>query len=332
MEKQLFVLTYSLSDSFNQIHAGFKAKDDINQILITQGYNIHTITKAPSTVKTIHNILSIKEIPRKSHVIVQYPLGNYPLKTIFILLMLKSMKIRTTILIHDLQSLRINGKISASEKFALNTADCLIAHTEEMKRKLISIGIHTPITILQLFDYLVEKTPNENINVSNRIVFAGNFKKSSFIKDLPSIPLTKYHFALYGLPKVTSSLNVTYEGSFSPEDLSQIKGNWGLVWDGDSLESCSSSLGEYLRYIAPHKLSMYLAAGLPVIVWKESAEADFIEKNKLGITIDSLYNLEKKLDTLSESEIQTFRSNVRKISMKLRNGEMIKRVLVKEQI
>lgn len=331
MKNNLFVLTYSLSDDSNKRHAGFKAKDDIIQILKTQGYKIHTITKGSNTIKTIQNILSIKNIPKRSHVLVQYPLGNYILKNIFILLMLKSMKIKITILIHDLELLRSKGKIPASEIFALNLADFLIVHTEKMKYKLKSVGVNTPTAILQLFDYLVEKTPYENIGFNNKIVFAGNLKKSSFIKKLPSIPLKKYHFCLYGLPEVTSSSNVIYKGSFSPEDLSQIKGNWGLVWDGDSLESCSSLLGEYLRYIAPHKLSMYLAAGLPVIVWNKSAEAEFIEKNKIGIAIDNLYNLEKELDALSESEIQILRNNVKKISIKLRNGEMIKGVLEKKQ-
>jgi len=77
MKNNLFVLTYSLLDDSNKRHAGFKAKDDIIQILKTQGYKIHTITKGSNTIKTIQNILSIKNIPKRSHVLVQYPLGNY---------------------------------------------------------------------------------------------------------------------------------------------------------------------------------------------------------------------------------------------------------------
>jgi len=327
MKKNLFVISFHLSDNSNKKNAGSKALNDINNILNAYGYKIHIITKEPSNIKTICNILSVRKIPKKSHVVIQYPLGNYILTTILVLLILKLKKNKITILIHDLQSLRNNETISTIEIFALNMANTLIAHTDRMKRKLISTGINVPIKILQIFDYLTNSIPDESLKTENEIIFAGNLQKSLFIKDLSKLSLNKYHIALYGLPKIASSANVLYKGSFSPEDLSQIKGSWGLVWDGDSLESCTSFAGEYLRYIAPHKLSMYLAAGLPVIVWKESAEAEFIEKNKLGITVDNLNNIEEILNALPKEKIQIINNNVKNISKKLRNGEMTKHVL-----
>lgn len=33
---------------------------------------------------------------------------------------------------------------------------------------------------------------------------------------------------------------------------------------------------------------MYIVAGLPVIVWKQSVAVQFIETNDIGITVDSL--------------------------------------------
>lgn len=327
MKNNLFVISYRLSDNCNQKNAGSKARNDINKILNAHGYKEHVITKEPSNIKTICNILSVGKIPKKAHVIIQYPLGNYILKTIFVLLILKLKNNKTTILIHDLQSLRNKGVISAIERFALNMSNTLIAHTDKMKCKLISAGINVPIKVLQIFDYLASSIPDEYQKTNNEIIFAGNLKKSLFIKELSKLSLNKYHIALYGLPKIAPFTNVLYKGAFSPEDLSQIKGSWGLVWDGDSLEGCTSFAGEYLRYIAPHKLSMYLAAGLPVIVWKESAEAEFIEKNELGITVDNLNNIEEILNALPEEKIQTIYNNVKNISKKLRSGTMIKQVL-----
>ena len=63
--------------------------------------------------------------------------------------------------------------------------------------------------------------------------------------------------------------------------------------------------------------------GIPVIIWKEAALAKFISKNNLGITIDSLNNLDKVLDQITENEYKTMKSNVLRISEKLRNGSNI---------
>ena len=60
-------------------------------------------------------------------------------------------------------------------------------------------------------------------------------------------------------------------------------GSFGLVWDGMSSETCKGSFGEYLRINNPHKTSLYLASGIPVIIWSKAALAEFIEKNKCGI-------------------------------------------------
>ena len=57
-----------------------------------------------------------------------------------------------------------------------------------------------------------------------------------------------------------------------------MEGNWGLVWDGNSIDTCSGNFGEYLRLNAPFKFSLYLAAKRPVVVWRESAMAEYVRK------------------------------------------------------
>lgn len=61
-----------------------------------------------------------------------------------------------------------------------------------------------------------------------------------------------------------------WHGSFKPEESPEhLQG----VWDGDSVDTCAGNTGAYLRYNNPHKTSLYLACGMPVIVWKEAAIA-----------------------------------------------------------
>ena len=94
-------------------------------------------------------------------------------------------------------------------------------------------------------------------------------------------------------------------------------GDFGLVWDGESLDECSGIYGKYLLYNNPHKLSLYLSSGKPVIVWKQSALAPFVEENGLGVAVGSLAELEN-LDLRANYE--SYKKNVMEMKKKLGSG------------
>ena len=124
--------------------------------------------------------------------------------------------------------------------------------------------------------------------------------------------------------------NVVYNGSFSPEELvSHLEGSFGLVWDGISAETCAGAFGEYLRINNPHKLSLYLAAGLPVIIWKEAALAPFVAENKVGFAVSSLYEIRDVVDRLPDNEYQTMKENAKQIGLHLRKGQYLLTALSK---
>ena len=62
--------------------------------------------------------------------------------------------------------------------------------------------------------------------------------------------------------------------------------------------------GKYLKINNPHKLSLYLAVGLPVVIWDEAAEAEFVLKENVGFTVKSLYDLPEKLEAVSDNDYQ----------------------------
>ena len=98
-----------------------------------------------------------------------------------------------------------------------------------------------------------------------------------------------YTIFLYGASRPFSdSAAIVYKGSFIPEEVEGVDGTWGLVWDGESCDNCSGCYGEYLKIIASHKLSLYIACGKPVIVWSNSAMASFVSKHGIGILVDRL--------------------------------------------
>ena len=141
-----------------------------------------------------------------------------------------------------------------------------------------------------------------------------------------SIPL-----ALYGPNKAaTYPKNITHYGSFPPDELpAKLTQNFGLVWDGTSIERCDGSFGNYLKYNDPHKTSLYLSSGLPVIIWKEAALADFIVKNQVGLAVDNLAQLDEILNELTPEEYYQMCQNVAKVAHKMRTGAYLKEAVTK---
>ena len=162
------------------------------------------------------------------------------------------------------------------------------------------------------------------------ILLAGNFdiKKTKYARQLPDHP----KFSIYGINFEEEKLpqNVYYNGAFSPEELPYyLEGGFGLVWDGDSPHTCSGMFGEYLKMNNPHKASLYLASGFPIIVWRQSALAGFVRKNNCGILVDSLFEIVDILDSISKKEYEELINNSKKIGDNIRNGYYLKSALDK---
>ena len=171
--------------------------------------------------------------------------------------------------------------------------------------------------------------PIRKIDKENQVVFAGNLKKSKFIPLLNEIVVNKdFSIFLYGKPEISNIKEfVEYKGFFRADDITGLEGNWGLVWDGDSIETGRGELGDYLKYNAPFKFSLYLAAGMPVIVWKQIAMAQYVDKYHLGLCVDSLHDIHSSICNLSESEKKEIEHGVQIYSEKVRTGQMFKEVI-----
>ena len=141
--------------------------------------------------------------------------------------------------------------------------------------------------------------------------------------------MTDTEYLLYGLPAMPEKIaeNVKYMGKFHPDDISDIKGDWGLVWDGDSIATCSGSLGEYLKFNSSHKLSLYIAANKPVIIWSESSLKDFVLDNRLGICVSSLDEIGSEIAKLTEEEKKAMKESISDFSHRLRHGYMLNNIV-----
>ena len=209
--------------------------------------------------------------------------------------------------------------------------DGIIAHNDKMKDVLVQLGIpEKKIISLEIFDYLIPHFEEKKTYEKRTVLLAGNFdiKKAKYARQLPDNP----EFSIFGINFEEENLpqNVHYKGAFSPEELPYyLEGGFGLVWDGDSPYTCSGMFGEYLKMNNPHKASLYLASGFPIIVWRQSALTDFVTKNNCGILVDSLFEIAETLKSIQKKDYQELIENSKKIGEKIRQGYFLKTALEK---
>lgn len=241
--------------------------------------------------------------------------------------------ISVILIIHDLETIRwaklprkalSKLRYRLEEQLALTACSRLIVHNETMKAFLAKSGIpEQKMVLLELFDYLASvdiSTAANRFQKSRGVIIAGNLslKKSGYLEHLPD----DVQWELYGVGyEKDEKENVRYHGSFTPEELPQkLEGSFGLVWDGPSAETCTGVFGDYLRVNNPHKLSLYLASGLPVIIWKEAALASFVEASGVGFPVSSLHEIRSMLDRMSEEEYSEMQRRSAEFSSRLREG------------
>lgn len=334
---------YYLSENNTEgTNAGNKARNDAEKILETRD---SVAIPAPTLGRElphgnrllffIKNQLywnKIKKIEKNKNFFVQYPLqaqfkGQEKKITYNYLFKKLAKRFKVIVLIHDLTDLRGDDKKSSTND--LKKADYIICHNLSMEKYLIKKGIDAEKLInLEIFDYLISKENiSDHYTDKATICFAGNLNKSKFIYNLPQ-EVKKLGINLYGVGYSGEEKEIKYWGSFGSEEISSIiRGKFGLIWDGEDYRSCVGLTGNYLRYNNPHKLSMYLVANMPVIIWSQAAEAEFVKRNKIGILIDSLEELPSVINNLSKEDYEIMKDNVQKVNKKLEAGYYLKSAL-----
>ena len=316
--------------------AGNKARLDIEQTMDKIGFLPIGKRRTISKNKILHffrTLAFVFLIPFKIHkkdiLIIQYPTKYYD--TICRLTHLCGARIIT--LIHDLGCFRQKHNSIKKEIRRLNRTDALISHNSNYSNWIVNNGFvgHNKKSIiisLQVFDFLSDaQSPNRKATwPMNKIVYAGQLalRKNRFLYNWGNYAeIYKINVYGKGFDQSCASCSDKFEtkGFTPPEKLiSDSEGDFGLVWDGDSIDCCSGDWGEYLKLNAPHKVSLYIRCGLPILIWREAAMAEFIEKNNIGICIDSLRDINNIYKNLSQKEYNAMCNNVQRVSQLMAEG------------
>lgn len=329
-----YIINQVLRNGRYGISAFGKARQDVNDIFAAWDVKpvniVCRLYKLPfvANIRVVGAYLwFIARAGRNNELFIQYPVSMRKSFSL-VLKLLRLFGNKIYFIVHDINSARF-GVEKEREIYFLNQADGLFLHTRAMREWLEAQGVTTKNVLLQVFDYLSSDpyiAQEEVLKHKDNVIFAGNLAKSKFVEKLLKYPFRHIRLTLFGNK---GDLNVSedgkeYKGIFSPDHTASIGGGWGLVWDGESLDTCNGDTGNYLRWNAPHKLSLYLAAGLPVIVWKQSAEATFVTDNHIGIAIESIEELDDRIASVTDKEFAVMVDNARKQGDIIRDGGRLK--------
>ncbi|WP_421017318.1 hypothetical protein [Furfurilactobacillus cerevisiae] len=328
-----FILNVEFSADFN---ANSKAKMDVTHFLNQESYTTISVPylQGKDKLKIRQTISAItKKLVPGDILFIQYPTYLGFVINELLLSWCQRHGVKTIGLMHDLEAVRLHfpaykfWKSLKAEVHRLNKFNYVIPSNDDMGNFLEENGMKTPWSGLGIFDYYhEEQLPNNDPQLRNVVNFAGNLKKSKFISPLTHTNF-KTGFRFFGVKNddLNFPKNMKYAGIFPPEKLiDELKNGYGLVWDGSSIETCDGLLGNYLKFNNPHKTSLYLSAGMPVVIWKEAALGKFVEENKVGVLVSSLTELDAKLSEISEKQYIEMQMNAQNLSKKLTSGFYVK--------
>ena len=339
-------MKYYLKEEFlqnkNIKNAGNKARNDVEEIVKREGYlpllltvedwyKLGTVKAQQHKAKALSKAFA--QLKSGDQLLIQFPMLHHSFFTTHLVKKIQRKGVKVYLIIHDLEVLRnanldtvpLKHKILVhlQESSLLGAADGIVAHNPIMKAFLVKQGLaEQKIVSLDIFDYLIPNFQEKTTQTKDQpIIVAGNLaqEKAGYLYVLPETPI--YNLYGVGFDKSRALENESYFGSFLPDELpAALEGGFGLVWDGDSAETCSGVFGEYLRYNNSHKASLYLASGFPLVVWKQSALSHFVLEKNCGIAVESLHDLKTTIENLSDADYQELVTNAKRIGKKIRDG------------
>lgn len=316
--------------------AGSKARMDIEHIMKCMGMTPigqhHGVSKSRihHFAVTLQNVRRAALRLRRGDVLVlQYPAKYY--STICRIAHRKGVRVVT--FIHDLDCFRVKRRSVEGEMRLMNLSDALIGCNPTVCRWLADNGYvgHNKrgiIVPMHVFDFMSDAqcVDRRSVGITRKVVYAGQLapRKNRFLYHFGS---HIGHFAVNvygrGFDKSRAAVPEKFDvkGFMRPDELiSRVEGDFGLVWDGESVDSCVGDWGSYLALNTPHKISLYIRCGLPIIIWSGAAMAPFIEKQGIGICVDSLHEIDSVYEGLTPEEYGRMCGNVMTVARLMAEG------------
>jgi len=236
-------------------------------------------------------------------------------------------------LVHDINRGDVlEDRLTDHEKRFFKLCDKILVHCENMRQFFVKHGVDAEkLEIFEAFDYLMDHPIRGEIQDDLSVVnCCGNLSphKCGCYRELKSLPFVQWR--LYG-PNCSAdylSERVRQMGVCPPDELpDRLETGFGLIWDGDSIETQTGLFGAYQKYNHPHKLSLYLASGLPLILWDRSGAADFVVREGVGFVVSSLREIPDRLRVLTPEDYRCMRQKAIVLGNRLRTGCLVRQAI-----
>ncbi|GBG97505.1 hypothetical protein [Lactococcus termiticola] len=310
-----------------------KVNADVVSIAESLGYQALPITRydatseAPELMRVRIQGL-ITAVQPGDLVVCLHPILNGFIFDVSLVSALKERGAKVVINVFDTEKLRYPKDLGESydqigkEHALFNQADYLIVHNEAMEAGLREVGVTVPMLKRGPFDYLMPAEEAKlSDNLERKLTFVGSFDKSPFLKTWAyQTPLSAFGSRQTAEGEYPLGPNVDYLGMANflqdmPRDA------FGIFWD----EGFNYQV--YSQYTSPHKVALYMATGLPVIVWDGAGIAPFIKREGLGYTVKSLDEIDGLLASITDEELRALKERTNYFSYFIRDGAFTRRVL-----
>lgn len=309
------------------------SKVGYKSININEGYSLKRIYKFAL------DFLKLTVIKRNS-VVIYIDRVDQTLSRMMVYWVLKKKNAQVIPLIEDIDVLRTitDRKIIENEILRLKFSKVIISQNYVMS-DYIKMYLKKCNTVnLEILDFISEKIKNRtNVHKGNKwvITYGGNlsYSQSGFIYNLPQYDNIKFY--VYGV-NVNEDLlpeYIAYRGFFEANEcVNKLDGDWGLVWNGETLYIDENNLkSQYYNYVCPHKLSMYLLCGMPVIVYENSAMAKYVKNHDCGIVIKNIEQIPEIINQISNERYISILENVYKVANELSKGLNLERAIIEAE-
>lgn len=301
----------------------------MEQLLERAGYQPISFAEKSRLYRTWQLLSWLFRVKRQDCVVFIYPV--YPRLYRTLLRIFRWRKQPLLCVVGDIDGLKDEDQIQLRQDIRFFRRQThVLAHNAAMELWLRSIGCRAKLEHIEFFPYLV--TPVARTGTpGNQVVFAGNLTKSRFLLHLKEEKWKRIDFRLYGdgIPlQDTLPSHLHWKGRFPPEEMPvRVDGHFGLLWDGDDLAQPAGSIGRYMAYISHHKLSLYILAGLPVLAPRVAGSAELIQREGIGILIDSMADIETAIQQISVESYQQMQKRLHTLAQSLSDGSLFLQAL-----
>ncbi|WP_057781115.1 hypothetical protein [Paucilactobacillus vaccinostercus] len=207
----------------------------------------------------------------------------------------------------------------------LRRFDLLIVANRHEAQHLHRDGVIVPMISMVLSDYLY-RGPLRSKTFQKKLYYV----TGRDVLDIDYRAATPINlFSAVAEPPVTENASLVWHGR-QPSDaiMATLDGGFGIVTTDNLVERRGTHWRYYTRFNNPTKLSLYLAAGLPVITMSKTPHAALIEKRHLGLVVDDLNEIDHVLAKLDQTDYQRMLAAIVPWQTAVASGFFIQRALM----